>query len=117
MSISDKIDYKVLNDSEINVEISDETLNPFWETTKQNYMSEISYDVKYVKQVKANETFDDAKIASYYGDNKTHFKGDDGKILPLESAKEMVVTELNQKATKNLALRTYISYKKGKQIF
>ena len=114
MNIADKLNYKILDDSEISIEISDETLKPFWESTKSNYMTEISYDVKYVKQEKANETFDDAKIASHYADNKTHFKGEDGKILPLENAKEAVIVELNQKATKNLALRTYISYKKGK---
>ena len=114
MSISDKLNYKVLDDSEINVEISDETLKPFWETTKQNFMTEISYDVKYVKQAKVTETYDDAKIASHYADNKTHFKGEDGKILPLENAKEAIVAALNKKATKNKALRTYIAYKKGK---
>ncbi len=114
MSISDKINYKILDDSEITVDTSDASLKPFWETTKQNFMTEVSYDVKYIKQERVNETFDDAKIASHYGDNKTHFKGDDGKILLLEAAKEAVVNELNEKATKKLALRTYISYKKGK---
>jgi len=114
MSIADKIDYKVLDDSEINIELSDESLKPFWETKKQNFMTEVSYDVKYIKQERANETFEDAKIASHYADNKTHYKGEDGKILPLESAKEQVIAALNKKATKNKALRTYIAYKKGK---
>ena len=114
MSISDKINYKILDDSKINIELSDETLKPFWETKKQNFMTEVSYDIKYIKQEKANEMFEDSKIASYYADNKTHFKSEDGKILPLESAKEQVIAALNKKATKNKALRTYIAYKKGK---
>ena len=114
MSISDKIDYKVLDDSEINIEISDETLKPFWETKKQNFMTEVSYDIKYIKQEKANVTFEDSKILSYYEENKTDFKDKDGKILPLESAKEQIIAALNKKATKNKALRAYIAYKKGK---
>ena len=39
---------------------------------------------------------------------------EDGKILPLEKAKDKVVAELNAKATKDLALRAYIAYKKAK---
>ena len=114
MNISDKINYKVLDNSQITIETSDELLKPFWETSKNKFMTEVSYDIKYIKQEKANEIFEDSKVSAYYSDNKTHFKGEDGKILPLEIAKELVIEELNAKATKNLALRTYIAYKKGK---
>jgi len=114
INIADKIEYKLLDASAVTVDSSDEKLKAFWEGKKQNFMSEVSYDVKFIKQPKVTAEYDEAKISSHYADNRTHFKGEDGKILPLESAKEAVVAELNAKATKDLALRAYIAYKKGK---
>jgi len=77
-------------------------------------MSEISYEVNYIKQAKIEKEHDAQKIDEHYAQNRTHFKGEDGKILVLEEARVSVITELNQKATKDMALRTYIAYKKGK---
>ena len=114
LNIADKINYKVLSDNEIDVDTSDASLKPYWETHQQSFMTEVSYKVKYIKQEKLTNTYDDAKISSHYSENKSHFKGEDGKILPLEDAKSKVIDELNMKATKDSALRTYIGYKKGK---
>ncbi len=114
INIADKLEYKVLDDSTVTVDTSDEKLKAFWEAKKQSFMTEVSHDIKFIKQAKVSAEYDEAKISSHYAENRTHFKGDDGKILPLESATEAVVTELNAKATKDLALRAYIAYKKGK---
>ena len=113
-NIADKIDYKVLSANDITIETSDEQVKAFWENVKNNFKTEVSYDVKYIKQSKLAKEFDANTVSEYYNDNKTHFKGDDGKILPLEDAKSKVIDELNAKETKKEALRTYISYKKGK---
>jgi len=114
MNISDKINYKVLSQDDIEVDTSDALLKPFWGKSKNNFMSAVSYDVKYITQENITQTYNDGKVSNYYNDNKTHFKDSEGKILSLENAKEMVLEELNAKATKDKALRTYISYKKGK---
>ncbi len=114
ISIADKINYKVLTQNDITLDTSDAALKAFWESKQSNFMSDISYDLKYIKQDKITSSYDDAKISKYYAQNKTHFKDSDGKILPLTSAKSAIVDELNAKATKDQALRTYIAYKKGK---
>ncbi len=114
MNIADKINYKVLTKESITLDTSDKVLKPYWENKKQNFMSDVSYDVKYIKQTPVKESYNNAKLASYYADNKTHFKDKDGKIIPLDSAKKAITKELNAKATKDKALRTYIAYKKGK---
>ena len=113
-NIADKINYKVLSTQDIKIDSSDAILKPYWESKALNYMTEISYNVRYIVQERVNATYDNTKLSAYYSDNKTHFKGDDGKILPLESATLSITKELNDKATKDKALRTYISYKKGK---
>jgi peptidyl-prolyl cis-trans isomerase D len=114
MSIADKINYKVLDDSSIVIDTSDKLLKPYWEQNKQNFMSEVTYDVKVIKQEKITKDYDEAKIKEHYNDNKTHFRDDNGKILAFDKAKQSVIKELNTKATKDAALRTYIAYKKGK---
>lgn len=113
-NIADKINYKVLSQGDVTLNTSDELLKKFWETQTNNYMSEVSYDVKYLKQEEMTASYDETKLSSYYVENKTHFKDSEGKILPLESAEALITQELNTKATKDKALRTYIAYKKGK---
>jgi peptidyl-prolyl cis-trans isomerase D len=114
MSIADKLNYKVLSEDQITVETSDAVLKPFWEQNKESYKTDVSYELHVIKQVPVTKKYDDAKISSYYTENKTHFKAEDGKIMPLELAKPLVIAELNAKATKDAALRTYIAYKKAK---
>jgi len=114
MSIADKINYKVLSADKITVDTSDAVVKPFWEKNAQNYKTDTSYELKLITQAPVKKTYDEAKISSYYADNKTHFKTQDGKIKPLDEAKEAIISELNAKATKDKALRTYIAYKKGK---
>lgn len=113
MSIADKIEYKLLDASQISIDTSDAALKPFWEKMKNSFMSEVSYDVKFIKQPKLSLEYDDAAVAQYYNENKLKFKDSEGKILSLEDAKEMVVDDLNAKETKKEALRGYIAYKKG----
>ena len=114
LNIADKIDYKVLNDEKINVDTSDASLKPYWESRQQNFMSEVGYEVKYIKQARLSNKYEESKINEHYAANKTHFKDVDSKILPLEGARSSVIIELNDKATKDAALRSYIAYKKGK---
>ena len=114
LNIADKINYKVLTQNDVSIDTSDKVIKPFWESRRQNFMSEATYEVKFIKQDSLSESYDDAQIREYYSQNKTHFKDEQGKILPLESAKTAVIMELNEKATKDKALRTYIDYKKGK---
>jgi peptidyl-prolyl cis-trans isomerase D len=112
-NIADKINYKVLTQNDINIDTSDKKLKEFWELKRQNFMSEVSYDVKFIKQAPVTEEYDDTTIEKHYSQNRTHFKDSEGKIITLEDAKSAIIKELNDKATKDKALRTYIDYKKG----
>lgn len=113
-NIADKIDYKVLNNELIEIDSSDSALKAYWENKKLKFMSEVSYQVRYITQAKISKEYEESKITDHYKENRTHFKGDDGKILSITDAKIKVIDELDAKATKDAALRTYIAYKKGK---
>jgi len=113
-NIADKVTYKVLSDEAIKIDTADTSLKPYWEKVQQDFMSEVTYDVKFIKQNKVSQKYDEAKINEYYEQNKANLKDKDGKILALEDAKEAVIAGLDDKATKDMALKTYIAYKKGK---
>ena len=114
MSIADKIEYKVLDDSNLSVDTSDGALKPFWEIRQHDFMSEVSYELKYIKQEKITKEHSDEKINSHYLENRNHFKDEEGKILAKSEAHSKILDELNAKATKDMALRGYIAYKKRK---
>ncbi|MGE4510115.1 MAG: peptidylprolyl isomerase [Sulfurimonadaceae bacterium] len=112
-SIADKIEYKILEDKGIAVDTSDAKLKPYWEKVQQNYMSDVSYDIEYIAHAKVEKTYGDEELESFYNDNKTLFKDGEGKILEFSHAKEKVAQALNDKASKNEALREYIAFKKN----
>ncbi|MFT7859905.1 MAG: peptidylprolyl isomerase [Sulfurimonas sp.] len=114
LNISDKIEYKVLSPEDITVAVDEKDLQDVWKGMQERFMNEISYDVNFIQHDAVNDTYDDATVSKYYQDNKLHFKDAEGKILPLEDAKEQVVAELNAKATKKAALRSYVDFKNGK---
>ncbi len=114
LNIADKISYKVLSPKEIKLNPTDNELKKFWSGMKENFKTEVAYKIKYVKLTSQTKQYNDATIQKYYTENKMHFRSKDGKILPLNKAKKAIVAELDKKATKKQALKTYIAFKKGK---
>lgn len=113
ISIADKINYKVLNANQITLNTSDESLKSFWQNIQNNFMSEVSYDIKYIKHEKVSNEYDDAVLNEYYVENRPSLKDSDGKIIPFEEAKEKIKSELDAKESKKEALKKYVLYKKG----
>lgn len=112
-NIADKIEYKVLKPESINIETSDEVLKPYWENIKTNFMSEASYDVKFVKLPFLNNSYNDDELKAFYDQQKELFRDKEGKILTFEESKEMITKELNLKESKKEALKSYVAFKKG----
>ncbi|MDY0116940.1 MAG: peptidylprolyl isomerase [Sulfurimonadaceae bacterium] len=112
-SIADKIEYKVLDDKDIKVDTSDEKLKPYWENVQQNYLTEVSYDVRFIKHKKQEKTFTQDEIEKFYTENKMLFKDLEGKIIPIEDATQQIIEALLDKENKNEALREYIAFKKN----
>ncbi|MBN2781882.1 MAG: SurA N-terminal domain-containing protein, partial [Campylobacterales bacterium] len=113
LNIADKISYKILDPLEIPVDVEEKELKEFWEGIKQQFMSDVSYDIEYIKHENISGNYDEKTITAYYEENKNSIKDENGKIIPLEQAKEFIVSALNEKATKKEALKGYIDYKKN----
>ncbi len=113
-NIADKIKYKLLSSDDIKVSISQKELKSFWEMNKERFKTDVAYVIQYTIQKPLHKNYNEKEIEEYYNDNKTHFRAKDGKILPLQDAKQKVIAELDAKETKKAALRSYIDFKKGK---
>ncbi len=114
LGIQDKISYKVLDESMINVDLSDDKIKSYWETHKSNYMTLPSYKISLIKQTPIASNAVEAEIQTYYNENKHDFKDNDGTILDFENAQTLVQAALDDKATKKAALKKYIDFKKNK---
>jgi len=113
-SITDKIEYKILDASDITLDTSDGALKAFWETRQQNYMNRPSFTVQVITQEKISANADETAVQEHYKANRTDFTDAEGKILELDAAKELVIAALDEKATNKQALRGYIAFKKDK---
>jgi len=111
-NIADKIKYKLLTSKNITVTPTKAELKQFWEPIKEKFKTLKQYKIAYITQPTVTKEYDDTTLQSYYNENKTHFRGEDGKILPFDQAKKQVIQELNQKETKKAALKKYIAFKK-----
>jgi len=113
-NIADKIRYKVLTAKDVKLDTSDKALKAFWKTRSGTFMTQTSYNLAYITQTPIANNYTKSEISTYYNENKNHFKDAQGKILPLNKAKESIIKELLANATKKAALKNYIAYKKGK---
>ncbi len=113
--IADKIRYKVFDAADVHVEADEKALKAFWEKNKSEYMTPKRYTLSLLWIEPSSKTPDEAAIEKYYRANRTDFTDSEGKILPLEEAKEKVVAQLRLKAAKKAAQLAYIDLKKGKR--
>jgi peptidyl-prolyl cis-trans isomerase D len=74
LSIGDKLNYKVLTDDQIKVDASDKMVKPYWEGMQQNFMTEVSYDINYIKH-DANTSKKDA-LRTYIDFKKSKLSSD-----------------------------------------
>lgn len=115
LSIADKLEYKILTPQMVTIEVNDEALKPYWEKIKDKFMSEASYNLKYIKQPLLTKEYSNEELEAFYKETRDSLKDAEGKILEFANAKERLTKELNAKESKKEALKSYIAYKKGEK--
>ncbi|WP_122892897.1 peptidylprolyl isomerase [Arcobacter peruensis] len=113
--VEDDITYKILEAKDIVVTPTQDELKKHWESNKNAYMSEISYELQTseVPVVSANSSEEDIK--KHHAKFKTDYKKEDGKLKSYEEAKAQVIKELDAKFTKKEALKKYLKIKKDEE--
>ncbi|MGD9653642.1 MAG: SurA N-terminal domain-containing protein [Sulfuricurvum sp.] len=113
LGVSDKISYKLLTPQEITLSADEASVKAFWDKHQKEFKTEPGYSIEYATQAPLALSYSDKEVNDYYDMNRQSMKDPSGKILPLNEAKAMIVSALNDKATEKEALRLYIDYKKG----
>jgi peptidyl-prolyl cis-trans isomerase D len=113
LNIADKLNYKILDTSMINISPTEEQLKALWNSKKTEFMTEAGYDVSYIVQPAIHKEYTDAELTDYYNTNKMQFTDANGNIKTQVNAKEQIIKLLNDEATKKESLKTYIAFKKG----
>lgn len=115
--IEDNINITVLDANEIKIDVKEDALKQYWETNKNNYMSDTAYELETKVIPLIKQDISDEEVATYYSKFKTDFTHEDGKIKTLEEAKADIINAILVKETKKEALKTYLDLKKAKAQF
>ena len=112
-TLSDHLVIKKITQSLADVKIDEKELKTVWESSKNDYKSNISYLLETIKVPSADIKVTDEAVTEFYNEKKFKFKDADGKILPLEKAKEQVIKAVQLKNAKTAILKKYLAFKKG----
>ena len=113
--MADKLKYKVFSAEDVKVDIDEKELKKYWEENKNRYMTPKRYKLA-ILWIKASDKLpDDQSIENYYKEHRTEFTDKDGKIIPLEEARNSIIEKLQLKASKKSAQLAYIDMKKGRK--
>jgi peptidyl-prolyl cis-trans isomerase D len=114
MSISDKIDYKIITNNDVNVTVEEDKLKQYWEENKQAFKTVTTYELAIIWKEPSDINSTDSELKAYYDTNSFNFTDNNGKLLSFDEAKTQIKQELALKATKKSAQLDYIALKKGK---
>ncbi|MFT7824802.1 MAG: peptidylprolyl isomerase [Sulfurimonas sp.] len=112
-NIADKLSYTVLSPDDINITINESDVKAYWETQKENFMTEKQYKFSVVWTESSTTEVTDQELKTYFTENSFNYTDASGKQLSFEEAKENVKKDLKLKKTKKSAQKAYIAFKKG----
>ncbi len=111
--VADKLKYSILTDKDITITTDEKKLKNFWETRKEQYKSAKQYtlDIQWTetKDTKVNEK----EINEFYDKNKFNYTDKNGKILPLDEVKNLLIDDLKVKKAHKPAYKRYLTFQKG----
>jgi len=114
MNVADKIRYKVLRSSDVNVTVEEHALKAFWENQKKNFMTPRMYKLSIVWTTTDDTNVTEEELKTFYDANSFNYTDASGKQLLFNDAKKAVEKDLKIKKSKKAAQKQYIAFKKGK---
>ncbi len=111
--LSERIDYKVLTDKDINITVDEKKLKAYWQLHKEMFMIPEHYTLSLLQTPYDKIVVTAPQIEEYYKQNSFNYANAEGKQLTLDEAKEQVIKELQIEGSKKEAQKAYIAFKKG----
>ncbi len=115
MSVSDKIRYRVLSPSDVNVTVDEAKIKAYWQAHKERYMTPKTYKLALLWTETSQIHADEEELKRFYEKNSFDYTDAQGKELGFERAKSRVERDYKIKKGKKRALLDYIAWKKGKK--
>lgn len=115
MNIADKLAYKPLDQTDVNITLDDKKIEAFWEVRKENFMRKERYKLAIVWTDSKETNVTDEALHSYYTLNSFNYTSQEGKQRLFEEAKEDIIHDLKLKKSKKNAQKAYIAFKKSKR--
>ncbi len=112
-SLLDHLVIKKITESSEGIKLDDAEIKAAWEKSKGDYMSPIAYTLETIEVSAEGIEVSDEEVSTYYDEKKYKFKDKEGKILPLEKAKDAVTKAAKLKKAKSAVLKKYLAFKKG----
>ena len=113
-NIADKIKFKHLKSSDINITVDESELKKFWQKRRANYLTKTQYDLEVLETKAKDMNFSEADLKSFYKENSFNYIDKDGKIIEFKDALESVKKDLTLKKLKKQAILDRNRFKKGK---
>jgi len=114
INIADKLLYKVLDVSDVNISMDEDKIKAFWKMQQENFMTPRMYKLSIVWTETGNTEVTDEEIKTFYDANSFNYTDAAGKQLLYDDAKKEVAKDLKIKKSKKAAQKQYIAFKKGK---
>jgi len=114
MNAADKLTYKVLEPSDVNITADEAKVKAHWESQKENFMTKKAYALSIVWTQSNDTNITDDELKAFYEANTFNYTDASGKQLLFDAAKEKASRDLKLKKTKKAAQKNYIAFKKGK---
>ncbi|EJF07605.1 hypothetical protein ThvES_00003170 [Thiovulum sp. ES] len=105
--LEDKLEYKVLNTSNIEVSVTEEEIKAHWELTKNNYMTEERYSISYIETPIAERDVNESELNEYFNLHALDYD----EIF--DEVKDQIHADILQNESKKTALKEYLAFKKG----
>jgi len=115
--LEDDIEYKILQAKDMEVSLNEDDLKKFYEENKNNYLSEVSYDLEIKELALKSSNASQEDISNHFEKFKSDYKFEDGKLKTFDEAKDEVIQNLDENFTKKEALSLYLKLKKSEESF
>ncbi len=112
--IGDKIKYKIIKNSDINITVTDNDLKSFWSSKKDRYLTKTSYKLELLWTQAKDLNISDAEIERFYKENSFNYVDKSGKVKDLKDVKELVKNDLTLEKIKKQAAIDRSRFKKSK---
>ena len=112
-NLQDRLSVQIIGANDVRLDISDENLQKFYESNKEKYKSQKSYEVELIRHKISEIEATDSELQKYYDDNLQNYTNN-GVRAEFSAVKDKVKSDFLEWRAKRNALESSIALRNGK---